>query len=84
MAWRTETTETTAAATPRNATAPTNTINATNATNATNAINTIKCQRTCQHTKQHRVLIYSQFTRTLDLLEDWLALRRWGYQRIDG
>jgi chromodomain-helicase-DNA-binding protein 4 len=32
----------------------------------------------------HRVLIYSQFTRTLDLLEDWAALRRWGYQRIDG
>lgn len=31
-----------------------------------------------------RVLIYSQFTRTLDILEDWVAGRRWGYQRIDG
>jgi SNF2 family DNA or RNA helicase len=30
------------------------------------------------------VLIYSQFTKTLDILEDWLAMRRWGYQRIDG
>lgn len=32
----------------------------------------------------HRVLIYSQFTTLLDLLEDWLAARKWGYQRIDG
>ncbi|KAK9828698.1 hypothetical protein WJX72_001585 [[Myrmecia] bisecta] len=32
----------------------------------------------------HRVLIYSQFTRLLDILEDWLVGRRWGYQRIDG
>jgi SNF2 family DNA or RNA helicase len=32
----------------------------------------------------HRVLIYSQFTRTLDLLEDWLEARRLGYCRIDG
>ncbi len=32
----------------------------------------------------HRVLIYSQFTRTLDILEDWLLGRRWGYLRIDG
>ena len=32
----------------------------------------------------HRVLIYSQFTRTLDILEDWLSGRNWGYQRIDG
>jgi hypothetical protein len=31
-----------------------------------------------------RVLIYSQFTRTLDILEDWLAGRGWGYERIDG
>lgn len=32
----------------------------------------------------HRVLIYSQFTTLLDLLEDWLTGRKWGYQRIDG
>jgi SNF2 family DNA or RNA helicase len=32
----------------------------------------------------HRVLIYSQFTRTLDVLEDWVAGRGWGYERIDG
>lgn len=32
----------------------------------------------------HRVLIYSQFTKMLDVLEDWLACRKWGYERIDG
>lgn len=32
----------------------------------------------------HRILIYSQFTSVLDVLEDWLALRNWGCQRIDG
>lgn len=32
----------------------------------------------------HRVLIYSQFTRTLDVLEDWVVGRGWGYERIDG
>jgi SNF2 family DNA or RNA helicase len=32
----------------------------------------------------HRVLIYSQFTRTLDVLEDWVTGRGWGYERIDG
>jgi hypothetical protein len=32
----------------------------------------------------HRVLIYSQFTRTLDVLEDWVRGRGWGYERIDG
>ncbi|KAK9805875.1 hypothetical protein WJX73_000130 [Symbiochloris irregularis] len=32
----------------------------------------------------HRTLIYSQFTMVLDLLEDWLLGRNWGYQRIDG
>jgi hypothetical protein len=30
------------------------------------------------------VLIYSQFTRTLDILEDWVTGRGWGYERIDG
>lgn len=32
----------------------------------------------------HRVLIYSQFTSLLDILEDWLNERSWGYKRIDG
>eukprot|EP00775_Hariotina_reticulata_P005696 gene5696-5934_t len=32
----------------------------------------------------HRVLIYSQFTKTLDVLEDWVVGRGWGYERIDG
>lgn len=32
----------------------------------------------------HRVIIFSQFTKTLDILEDWLQARKWGYQRIDG
>jgi len=30
------------------------------------------------------VLIYSQFTRTLDILEEWVVGRRWGFERIDG
>ncbi|KAG1665916.1 hypothetical protein FOA52_004505 [Chlamydomonas sp. UWO 241] len=32
----------------------------------------------------HRTLVYSQFTSMLDILEDWLKARGWGYQRIDG
>ncbi|CAM6088601.1 unnamed protein product [Calypogeia fissa] len=32
----------------------------------------------------HRVLIYSQFTRMLDILEEWLLYKKWGYERIDG
>jgi SNF2 family DNA or RNA helicase len=32
----------------------------------------------------HRTLIYSQFTTVLDILEDWLVQRGWGFQRIDG
>lgn len=32
----------------------------------------------------HRVLIYSQFTMVLDILEDWLAGRGWPYFRLDG
>ena len=32
----------------------------------------------------HRVLIYSQFTKMLDILEDWLFERQWGYRRLDG
>ena len=32
----------------------------------------------------HRVLIFSQFTMMLDVLEDYLTLRGTGYERIDG
>ena len=32
----------------------------------------------------HRVFIYSQFTKMLDILEDWLFERQWGYRRLDG
>ena len=32
----------------------------------------------------HRTLIYSQFTTVLNILEDWLVGKGWGYQRIDG
>ena len=32
----------------------------------------------------HRVLIFSQMTRVLDLLEDYLNLKRMDYYRIDG
>ena len=38
----------------------------------------------CFSLQGHRVLIYSQFTRTLDVLEVWLRRRGHGYQRIDG
>ena len=30
------------------------------------------------------MLIYSQFTMVLDILEDWLAGRGWAYFRLDG
>lgn len=32
----------------------------------------------------HRVLIYSQFVIMLDILEEYLVGRNWGFQRIDG
>lgn len=32
----------------------------------------------------HRVLIYSQMTKMLDLLEEYMAYRRYGYIRLDG
>lgn len=31
-----------------------------------------------------RVLIFSQMTRLLDILEDYMLLRKWQYCRIDG
>ena len=36
------------------------------------------------HARGHRVLIYSQFTRVLDVLEDWLRPMRLQFERIDG
>ena len=32
----------------------------------------------------HRVLIFSQFTMVLDILEDWLEYKEWKFERIDG
>ena len=32
----------------------------------------------------HRVLIFSQFTKLLDLIEDLVDARGWGYERLDG
>ena len=32
----------------------------------------------------HRVLIFSQMTRVLDLLEDYLSLQNWPFCRLDG
>ncbi|CAH8567264.1 unnamed protein product [Schistosoma intercalatum] len=34
--------------------------------------------------KGHRVLIFSQMVRMLDLIADYLSLRGWGFQRLDG
>ncbi|CAG9462529.1 unnamed protein product [Pedinophyceae sp. YPF-701] len=43
-------------------------------------------QQMCEKLKDrgHRVLIYSQFTTLLDLLERWCDYNGWGFQRIDG
>jgi SNF2 family DNA or RNA helicase len=35
-------------------------------------------------TGDHRVLIYSQMTRMLDLMEEYLIYRRYKYLRLDG
>jgi SNF2 family DNA or RNA helicase len=32
----------------------------------------------------HRVLLFSQFTKLLDLVEDLVEARGWGYERLDG
>jgi SWI/SNF-related matrix-associated actin-dependent regulator of chromatin subfamily A member 5 len=34
--------------------------------------------------QKHQVLIFSQMTRVLDILEDYMNLRRYKYNRIDG
>uniref|UniRef100_A0A6G3MFH0 Chromodomain-helicase-DNA-binding protein 3 (Trinotate prediction) n=1 Tax=Henneguya salminicola TaxID=69463 RepID=A0A6G3MFH0_HENSL len=36
------------------------------------------------HAKGHRVLIFSQMTKLLDLLEEFLSYFDWKYERIDG
>ena len=36
------------------------------------------------HKEGHRVLIFSQMTRMLDILEDYCGYRQWEYCRIDG
>jgi SNF2 family DNA or RNA helicase len=32
----------------------------------------------------HRVVIFSQYTRTLDILDDFLTMRGWRFTRLDG
>ncbi|GFH13582.1 uncharacterized protein HaLaN_09500 [Haematococcus lacustris] len=34
--------------------------------------------------KGHRVVLFSQFSRMLDILEDYIHLRGWKYKRLDG
>ncbi|XP_074272826.1 putative helicase CHR10 isoform X2 [Silene latifolia] len=36
------------------------------------------------HESGHRVLIFAQMTHTLDILQDYLELRRYTYERLDG
>lgn len=36
------------------------------------------------HSQGHRVLIFAQMTRTIDILQDYLELRRYSYERLDG
>eukprot|EP01113_Clastostelium_recurvatum_P041171 TRINITY_DN6499_c0_g2_i2.p1 TRINITY_DN6499_c0_g2~~TRINITY_DN6499_c0_g2_i2.p1 ORF type:complete len:966 (+),score=335.58 TRINITY_DN6499_c0_g2_i2:243-3140(+) len=36
------------------------------------------------HSEGHRVLLFSQMTRMLDILEDYLFYKKWKYERIDG
>lgn len=36
------------------------------------------------YTKGHRVVLFSQFTQTLDILDDYCKMRGWSYCRFDG
>ncbi|KAI3418499.1 Helicase C-terminal domain-containing protein [Psidium guajava] len=36
------------------------------------------------HNSGHRVLLFAQMTHTLDILQDYLELRRFSYERLDG
>jgi len=36
------------------------------------------------HSNSHRALIFTQMVAMLDILEDYLSLRGWKYQRLDG
>ncbi|CAN0921813.1 Probable helicase CHR10 [Linum grandiflorum] len=36
------------------------------------------------HASGHRVLLFAQMTRTLDILQDYLELRKYTYERLDG
>lgn len=38
----------------------------------------------CLQRDGHRVLLFSQMTSMLDLLEEYVSFRQWRYQRIDG
>ncbi|KAK4752505.1 hypothetical protein SAY87_021303 [Trapa incisa] len=36
------------------------------------------------HASGHRILLFAQMTHTLDILQDFLELRRYSYERLDG
>ncbi|KAK7843089.1 putative helicase chr10 [Quercus suber] len=36
------------------------------------------------HDSRHRVLLFAQMTHTLDILQDFLELRKYSYERLDG
>ncbi|KAK6918625.1 Helicase, C-terminal [Dillenia turbinata] len=36
------------------------------------------------HSSGHRVLLFSQMTHTLDILQDFMELRKYSYERLDG
>jgi SWI/SNF-related matrix-associated actin-dependent regulator of chromatin subfamily A member 5 len=36
------------------------------------------------HAKGHRVVLFSQFTSMLDIMEDFISLRGYQYARLDG
>ncbi|CAN1248739.1 Probable helicase CHR10 [Linum perenne] len=36
------------------------------------------------YASEHRVLLFAQMTRTLDILQDYLELRKYTYERLDG
>ena len=41
-------------------------------------------KRLFNDTKRHQVLIFSQMTRLLDILEDYITYKNYKYNRIDG
>uniref|UniRef100_A0AAY4E2T3 Chromodomain-helicase-DNA-binding protein 1-like n=1 Tax=Denticeps clupeoides TaxID=299321 RepID=A0AAY4E2T3_9TELE len=44
----------------------------------------LDCILACLHERGHRVLLFSQMSRTLDILQDYVEYRGYSYERIDG